>query len=82
MSGNCFLVGKIQMICISAFIISSFLIKNPAKIKTGIAQIGPMKVEASREGDAAPIRSPIDCTTRFVKTRIVLNKKNRSLAIG
>ena len=48
-------------------VISSFenkepiaLIKNPAKSKTGIAQIGPTKVDASREGEAAPITRPID----------------------
>ena len=28
--------------------------KNPAKINTGMQQIGPMNVEASTEGAAAP----------------------------
>ena len=36
------------------------LMKKPAKSKTGIAHIGPTNVDASRDGEAAPMTRPID----------------------
>ena len=36
-----------------------------------------MNVEASRDGEAAPISKPIDCVTALHKINNELNKKNR-----
>ena len=79
---NEYVKNEIEVIHLQPSIISSFRMKKPQNTNTGTAHIGPMNVDASSDGDAAPMSNPIDCATVFVRTTIVLNRKNRFTSTG